>query len=95
MMRARRETPISEYAAVELARRRKKIRKQGEKLSELNPRQRHKLRVRAKKLRYASEFFKDVFPSKKNARRRKSMIGALKDLQTTLGGLNDIMLGSI
>jgi len=90
LMSARKKTPAKEHAAVELARRRKKIRKQAREISELSPRQRHKLRIRAKKLRYASEFFKDVFPGKKNARRRKSMISALKELQTALGGLNDI-----
>src|SRR5262249_55135661 len=77
-------------AADELARRRKKIRKQGKHLSTLSTKKRHKLRIRAKKLRYASEFFEDVFPGKKNKRHRKSAVEALKNLQSALGELNDV-----
>jgi triphosphatase len=86
----RREFPIDEYAADELARRRKKIRKQGKHLSGLSTKKRHKLRIRAKKLRYASEFFEDTFPGKKNKCHRKQAVEALKDLQSALGELNDV-----
>jgi CHAD domain-containing protein len=48
------------------------------------------LRIDAKKLRYASEFFKDVFSGKGAARRRKRFVGRLKALQDALGDLNDI-----
>jgi inorganic triphosphatase YgiF len=90
LIRLRRELPIDKYAADELARRRKKIRKQGKHLRTLSTKKRHKLRISAKKLRYASEFFEDVFPGKKNKRHRKSAVEALKDLQSALGQLNDV-----
>jgi triphosphatase len=51
---------------------------------------RHKFRIRAKKLRYAMEFFADVFPAKKMAKRRKRALSALRDFQDALGALNDV-----
>src|SRR5262245_23690463 len=48
MLRLRRERSIVEHAAAELARRRKKIKKKGKRLLELDDRQRHKLRIAAK-----------------------------------------------
>ena len=90
MLRLRRERSIEPHAAAELARRRKKIRKRGQHLRKLDDEQRHKLRIRAKKLRYGIEFFTSVFPDKKNEERREAALSALKDLQSGLGGLNDI-----
>jgi triphosphatase len=85
-----RERPVVDAAADELRRRSKKIRKQGRQLVELDARHRHKLRIRAKKLRYASEFFAGVFSSKKSKRRCDKFIGKLKAMQDALGDLNDI-----
>ena len=48
-------------------------------------RARHKLRIRAKKLRYMIEFFGDVFPGHKNVKRREAALNSLKKLQDTLG----------
>ena len=90
MLRLRRERSIEPHAAAELAKRRKKIRKRGQHLRKLDDEQRHKLRIRAKKLRYGIEFFASVFPDKKNKERREVALSALKDLQSGLGGLNDI-----
>jgi CHAD domain-containing protein len=83
---------IVETAAEQLNRRWKKLVKRGKYLDALNTRQRHNLRIEAKKLRYASEFFADVFPGKKAARRRKRFIAALKELQVCVGDLNDIVV---
>jgi triphosphatase len=90
MLRMRRERPIVEHAAAELARRRSKIKKKGKRLRELDGKQRHKLRIGAKKLRYGIEFFSGVFPGKKNEERMRAALSALKDLQNALGDLNDI-----
>jgi CHAD domain-containing protein len=68
----------------------KKIRKQGKRLAKLDAQHRHKLRIRAKKLRYAAEFFAGVFASKKSARRCDKFVAKLKALQDALGDLNDI-----
>ena len=50
---------------------------------------RHKIRINAKKLRYASEFFASIFPGKKAAKRRRVFSKSLKQLQSSLGDLND------
>src|SRR5262249_40373882 len=85
-----REQPIVGAAADELRRRWKKILKAGAQLDELDPQRRHKMRIQAKKLRYASEFFSGAFPGKKAMRRRKGFVAGLEKLQDTLGDLNDI-----
>ena len=48
------------------------------------------MRIQAKKLRYASEFFTGAFPGKKAVRRRNGFVAALEKLQDALGDLNDI-----
>jgi triphosphatase len=82
--------PIVECAKSELARLRKGIKKRGGDLRHISARQRHKLRIRAKRLRYATEFFAKTFPDESNIRRRDELLSALKDLQDALGGLNDL-----
>jgi CHAD domain-containing protein len=81
---------VIETSAGQLTRRFRKIRKQGKKLARLDARSRHKLRIQAKKVRYASEFFSDLFPGKKASRRRAKFLSALGRLQDCLGDLNDI-----
>ena len=70
LVRDRGDVAIETSAAGQLTRRFRKIRKQGKKLARLDARSRHKLRIQAKKVRYASEFFSDLFPGKKASRRR-------------------------
>ncbi len=82
--------PIVERARNELARLRKGIRKRGGDLRHISAQQRHRLRIRAKRLRYATEFFAKTFPGERNIRRRDDLLSALKDLQDALGGLNDL-----
>ena len=90
LVRDRGEIPIEASAAAQLTRRFRKIRKRGKRLMELNTRRRHKLRIQAKKVRYASEFFANLFPGKKASRRRKKFLAALEGMQDYLGDLNDI-----
>ena len=87
LARATRNQPIATAAAAEMQRRRKKIMKLGTKLVEFDPARRHRMRIQAKKLRYASEFFGVTFPGKKAARRRIEFTGSLGKLQDTLGDL--------
>lgn len=47
---------------------------------------RHRVRIAAKKARYAAEFFRDLLP----ARRVKRYVGHLEGLQDRLGALNDL-----
>jgi inorganic triphosphatase YgiF len=88
--RAIRDQPIATTAAAQLQHYRKQIMKQSKRLADLDPDQRHKRRIEAKKLRYASEFFGATFPGKKATRRRTEFIASLGQLQDTLGELNDI-----
>jgi len=57
----------------------------GRKLRELDTPGLHRLRIRIKKLRYATEFFGTLWPG----RATKRYLAALKDLQKTLGQLHD------
>jgi triphosphatase len=66
----------------------KKIRKKGRNLAKLDPRSRHKLRIQAKKMRYALDFYASIFEG--STRRRETFRSALKDVQDCLGELNDI-----
>ena len=90
LVRALRDQPIVILATAEMGRRRRKILKRGARLAELDPVQRHRIRIEAKKLRYGCEFFGNAFPGKRAARRRKELIAALERLQDTLGDLHDI-----
>lgn len=89
-IKARREMTIDELAAEILANRRKKVLRKIRKLEQLGPRDRHKLRIAVKKLRYACEFFATVFTGGKRDTRRRRFCKALKSLQSDLGTLNDI-----
>jgi len=84
------ELPIEVSAAEQLTRRWRKVRKKGKTLAKLDARRRHKLRIQSKKLRYAVEFFADVFAGKRAAKPRKRLLAALERLQDGLGDLNDI-----
>jgi CHAD domain-containing protein len=87
---AQRNRPIASLAEEAMRRHRKKIVKQGARLAKLDAQHRHKLRIRAKKLRYASEFFADVFPDARSSKRHEKFVAGLQALQETLGDLNDI-----
>lgn len=83
--------PVVDFAGDWLSRRWRKLRKKGKALAELDPASRHKLRIHAKKLRYAAEFFAGLFASKRaGEKRRKRFLAALEALQDSLGDLNDI-----
>src|SRR5207248_2280486 len=71
LARILREEPIAVPAVAQLRKRWKKLLKSGVRLDELEPQRRHRLRIQAKKLRYASEFFAGVFPGQKTSRRRE------------------------
>src|SRR5674476_1703673 len=88
LMRARREMPIEIYAAEQLSRRRKRIRRRGAKMGELNPEQLHRLRIQIKKTRYAAEFFSSVFQGKKATKRCEKILSYLMQSQNCLGGFN-------
>ena len=53
------------------------------RLRALSAKKRHKLRIRAKNLRYAVEFFAGAFPGEENAKRREAALTALRNSRTS------------
>jgi len=88
MAAALREGPASVFAPEALRHLRKAVRKKGRRLAHLDAHQRHKLRIKGKKLRYAAEFFSGLCDARP-ARRRK-FLSRLRRLQDRLGELNDL-----
>jgi CHAD domain-containing protein len=48
------------------------------------------VRIEAKKLRYATEFFAPLFEGRKASKRKNAFLSALENLQDHLGELNDL-----
>ncbi len=80
--------PVGDFAAEALEGLRRAVRKRGRNLETLNADDRHRLRIRCKRLRYASEFFAHAFPG--GRKKREAFVSTLKDLQNALGLLNDM-----
>src|SRR6478609_3641655 len=84
------QCPIERFAADIFARRARAIMKKTRKIRELDSKQRHKLRIAVKKLRYASDFFGHVFGGRTAKKRLPDFKARLTSLQDRLGPLNDI-----
>jgi CHAD domain-containing protein len=67
----------------------RQLRKSSKHLKTLDPMSRHRARIKAKKLRYAAEFFSSTF-GKSRQKRRQRFIASLSALQNALGDLNDV-----
>lgn len=91
--RAARGQAILEFAAHALDRRWRKLKHGGRHLDRLSPEQRHRIRIDAKKLRYAAEFMSGLMGNPKNRKMHKEFIAALESLQARLGDLNDVQTG--
>lgn len=89
LVAARRERPAAEVASEVLSKRAKRILKKARRITKLDARRRHKLRIAVKKLRYACEFFADLYPGPKREARRERFYKTLRTLQGLLGTLND------
>jgi CHAD domain-containing protein len=79
------DLPVAVFAAQMLARRHRQVCRRGRRLDALTVEQRHALRIAAKKLRYAAEFFSGLYPGKATRR----YVQSLSRLQDELGALND------
>jgi inorganic triphosphatase YgiF len=79
---------ISPFARRTLDKRTARLVRHLERVEEIDDRARHKLRIRVKKLRYASEFFDPLFAARR--RERKRFARTLERLQDSLGRMNDI-----
>lgn len=84
------EEPVIERAVAILDRQFRRIRRDGANLASLDDEARHEVRIDAKKLRYAGEFFAPLFREERSVRRAAAFLDALKDLQKHLGDLNDM-----
>ena len=78
-------TPAEEFGVAVLSKRHRKLKKSGRDFAHLDVGERHGVRIAAKKLRYAAEFFAPLFPAK----RGRKYLEALERLQDVLGDLND------
>ncbi len=82
---------LGEFAAKELDRRIGKARKDAANLQEMTTQERHKLRIRIKKIRYAAEFFESLFRSKRTQRALARLSKRSERIQDALGSLNDFI----
>ncbi len=87
------QAPLARFAARMLAQYHAKLRKRGKLLrgkaaptAPATARVRHRVRIAAKKVRYAAEFFQSLYP----LRRVRPYVDALTGLQDALGALNDV-----
>lgn len=86
--------PAVDLAIDVLRKRRRKVKAVGSRHGELDVPELHDLRIRAKKLRYAAEFFRPLFGQRKGHRKEpRRFIAALAHLQDCLGMLNDADVG--
>lgn len=87
--------PAADFAADMLRRRRRKVKVLGSRHAELDVPELHELRIRAKKLRYAAEFFRPLFGHRRGQKKGpRRFIDALAHLQDCLGMLNDADVGA-
>ena len=87
-----RSTPAAEFALQALDRKRRKLKKAGQALAEVDDAQRHEARKAAKKLRYAAEFFGPLFAGKRAQKRYRKFVDQMENLQDRLGLLNDMVM---
>jgi triphosphatase len=88
-----RSAPALVTAATVLDRLRRKVKRRGTHLARLDEADRHQVRIASKKLRYAAEFFSDLYVGKKAAHRQAAFLDTIEDLQSSLGHLNDLASG--
>jgi triphosphatase len=85
------QSPLPGFARDALDKRWRKLVKRGRRLAKLSEEDRHHVRIEAKKLRYAVEFFAGLFQGRHKAKRHASaFLNDLKALQGLLGDLNDV-----
>ncbi|MES2016656.1 MAG: CHAD domain-containing protein [Pseudomonadota bacterium] len=76
---------VGDFADTVLAQAQQRLLRRGNKLKQADARRRHRVRIAAKRTRYATEFFAALYPGK----RVRPYVQALTGLQDELGWLND------
>jgi len=87
--RDRAKRDLAGLADEQLSRQWRRVKRQGEKLDKTAPEERHRLRLDVKKLRYSAEFLAGLSAKRPKLARRERFVEALKELQESLGDLND------
>ncbi|APA69694.1 CYTH and CHAD domain-containing protein [Janthinobacterium sp. 1_2014MBL_MicDiv] len=82
------DAQVPAFARKTLREDQRRLMKRGRRLLHATPQQRHKVRIAAKKTRYATEFFASLFA----ASAVKPYVGRLSTLQDELGWLNDVQV---
>ncbi len=80
--------PAKEFAAGTLERLHSRALKRGAALPDIPDAARHELRITLKNLRYAGEFFRDLFGRR---RMKATYLGCVSELQDQLGAHNDVV----
>jgi CHAD domain-containing protein len=80
------DQPLPQFAAAALTKTHRKLLKRGREFETLSKLERHDVRIALKKLRYAVDFFGNVF----NSERRTRFFKELARLQEDLGSMNDV-----
>lgn len=84
-------SPAAGFAALSVDRLHHRVRKRGRHILEMPAGERHELRVALKRLRYATDFFGNLFP---NASAVRTYARAAARLQDVLGVFNDMVMVS-
>lgn len=87
-------TSLTTYSSRKLDRWYKKLVKKSRALEDMNASQRHQLRIKSKRFRYALEMLEQLFPSKSHAG-VKECLKSLRRIQKHLGQLNDAEQGRV
>ena len=85
------KSSVRKFAATAFSRRLKSVTKLASDISDLELRDRHELRKRLKKLRYAMSFFSSLFPAKAV----NTYLQRLSALQDVFGALNDLQAAEL
>jgi triphosphatase len=81
--------PIGRFAGRALKKRLRKFVKSARNLGDLNPEAQHKVRIRAKKLRYMAGFFKTAPKLVRGRKALRKLLERLEQIQNCLGEIHD------
>ena len=87
--RDRAKRDLAGLAAEQLNRLWRRVKRNSDRLDKVAPDDRHRLRLDVKKLRYSAEFLAGLAAKRPKLLRRDRFLAALRDLQESLGDLND------
>lgn len=90
---AKADNDVKRFAGEQLNALWKRLEHDGKNLAALGDARRHKVRIEAKKMRYAAEFFTSLYGTDKARKRYRRFIKRLEALQDLLGMLNDRAIG--